>query len=57
MGRRSGRRDGKDYVTYVDWSSPIAGTMWANWMVKALNGKGNIIFLGGPAGSPVGEVS
>ena len=27
--------------------------MWANWMVKLLDGKGNIIFLGGPAGNPV----
>ena len=27
--------------------------MWANWMVKLLDGKGNIVFLGGPAGNPV----
>ena len=32
-----------------------AGKTWAEWMVKALHGKGNVIFLGGPAGSPVGE--
>lgn len=44
---------GKDYVTYVDWSSPNAGTLWAEWMVKALKGNGNVIFLGGPAGNPV----
>ena len=44
---------GADYVTYVDWSAPDAGTLWAEWMVKALNGKGNVIFLGGPAGNPV----
>src|SRR5205085_1562209 len=31
----------------------VAGTMWANWMVKLLDGKGNIVFLGGPAGNPV----
>ena len=31
-----------------------AGTMWANWMVKALHGKGNVIYTGGPAGNPVG---
>lgn len=46
-------KPGTDYVTYVDWSSPIAGTMWANWMVKLLKGNGNIVFLGGPAGNPV----
>lgn len=44
---------GTDYVSYVDWSSPDAGTLWAEWMVKALNGSGNVIFLGGPAGNPV----
>ncbi|MDX6525077.1 MAG: ribose transport system substrate-binding protein [Gaiellales bacterium] len=44
---------GSDYVSYVDWSSPAAGTMWANWMVKVLKGKGNVVFLGGPAGNPV----
>lgn len=44
---------GQDYVAYVDWSSPVAGTMWANWMVKATHGHGNIVFIGGPAGNPV----
>ena len=44
---------GKDFVTYVDWSSPDAGTYWAEWMVKTLGGKGNVLFLGGPAGNPV----
>jgi ribose transport system substrate-binding protein len=46
-------KDGTDYVTYVDWSSPEAGTLWANWMVKALNGKGKVVMIGGPAGNPV----
>ncbi|MFN8623427.1 MAG: substrate-binding domain-containing protein [Chloroflexota bacterium] len=45
--------DGTDFVQYVDWSSPEAGTIWANWMVKALNGTGNVVFIGGPAGNPV----
>jgi ribose transport system substrate-binding protein len=44
---------GTDYVTYVDWSSPDAGTLWAQWMVKTLGGKGNVVFIGGPAGNPV----
>src|SRR3954454_13541723 len=52
-GADPGGTPGKDYVSYVDWSSPVAGTMWANWMVKLLDGKGNIVFLGGPAGNPV----
>ncbi|HEY2602836.1 MAG TPA: substrate-binding domain-containing protein [Thermoleophilaceae bacterium] len=45
---------GTDYVSYVDWNVPASGTLWANWMVKALHGKGNVIFTGGPAGNPVG---
>ncbi len=52
-GADPGGAPGKDYVTYVDWSSPVAGTMWATWMVKLLDGKGNVVFLGGPAGNPV----
>jgi ribose transport system substrate-binding protein len=52
-GADPGGTPGKDYVAYVDWSSPNAGTMWANWMVKVLKGKGNVVFLGGPAGNPV----
>jgi ribose transport system substrate-binding protein len=48
-----GGQPGQDYVSYVDWSSPVAGTMWANWMVKVTHGHGNIVFIGGPAGNPV----
>jgi ribose transport system substrate-binding protein len=48
-----GGAPGQDYVSYVDWSSPVAGTMWANWMVKVTGGHGNIVFIGGPAGNPV----
>jgi ribose transport system substrate-binding protein len=52
-GADPGGTPGQDYVTYVDWSSPNAGTRWAQWMVGALKGKGNVVFLGGPAGNPV----
>ena len=45
--------DGTDFVSYVDWSSPEAGTLWAEWMVKALGGTGKVVFIGGPAGNPV----
>jgi ribose transport system substrate-binding protein len=45
---------GSDYVSYVDWDVPASGKLWAEWMVKALHGKGNVIYTGGPAGNPVG---
>jgi ribose transport system substrate-binding protein len=53
-GANPGGVPGKDYVAYVDWSAPASGTRWANWMVEALHGKGNVIYTGGPAGNPVG---
>jgi ribose transport system substrate-binding protein len=53
-GANPGGVPGKDYVAYVDWSAPASGTRWANWMIQALHGKGNVIFTGGPAGNPVG---
>lgn len=50
---------GTDYVAYVDWDPVAAGRTWATWLVKAMHDKGNIVFLGGPAGSSVvkGEVT
>jgi ribose transport system substrate-binding protein len=45
---------GSDYVSYVDWLPQYAGTIWAKWMAQQLHGKGNVIYLGGPAGNPVG---
>ena len=53
-GAAPGGTPGTDYVTYVDWNDAYAGTLWANWMVKALHGHGNVIYTGGPAGNPVG---
>ena len=47
--------NGQDFVGYVSSSSGDAGTAWAKWMVKALHGKGNVIFTGGPATTPVGD--
>jgi ribose transport system substrate-binding protein len=47
----TGGTNGSDFVSYVDWNNPAAATGWAEWMVTALHGKGNVIFLGGPAGS------
>ena len=55
MGSRSGRKPtARTSSAYVDWNDGYAGTLWANWMVKALHGKGNVIYTGGPAGNPVG---
>lgn len=53
-GANPGGINGKNYVAYVDWNAAYAGTVWAQWMVKALHGKGNVIYTGGPAGNPVG---
>ena len=47
-------KNGTDFVSYVDWNTTASGVVWANWMVKALHGKGNVIYTGGPAGNPVG---
>lgn len=49
---------GKDYQDYVDFDPVAAGKLWTEWMGKQLNGKGNILWLGGPAGNPVdaGEI-
>ena len=53
-GANPGGNNGSDYVGYVDWNDGYAGTVWANWMVQALHGHGNVIYTGGPAGNPVG---
>jgi ribose transport system substrate-binding protein len=49
---------GKDYHEYVDFDPVAAGRLWTEWMAKQLKGKGNIVWLGGPAGNPVdaGEI-
>jgi len=49
---------GKDYQDYVDFDPVAAGKLWTEWMAKQLDGKGNILYLGGPAGNPVdaGEI-
>jgi ribose transport system substrate-binding protein len=53
-GANPSGNNGSDYVGYVDWNDGYAGTLWANWMVQALHGHGNVIYTGGPAGNPVG---
>jgi ribose transport system substrate-binding protein len=44
---------GKDYVTYVDWDVRATGQVLAAWVAKAIHDKGDVVFLGGPAGNPV----
>jgi ribose transport system substrate-binding protein len=58
-GSDPGGKPGQDYVTYVDWDPQAAGRTWATWLAKAMNGKGNVLYLGGPAGNAVdkGEIT
>jgi ribose transport system substrate-binding protein len=48
----SGTR-GTDYDDYVDWDTKANGAAWARWIAETLRGRGNVVFLGGPAGTPV----
>jgi ribose transport system substrate-binding protein len=52
-GSDPGGKAGQDYVTYVDWDPQAAGRTWAMWLAKSMNRKGNVIYLGGPAGNAV----
>jgi ribose transport system substrate-binding protein len=43
-----GGRPGADYDAFIDTDFKQAGVLWAQWLAKTLNGKGNILNLGGP---------
>lgn len=43
----------QDYVDFVNYNTVHNGVLWAQWLVKALHGKGNIVYLGGPPGNPI----
>src|SRR5215211_2554921 len=43
-----GGKAGEDYDFYVPTDFYRDGVRWATWMAKALKGKGNVIYLGGP---------
>jgi ribose transport system substrate-binding protein len=43
-----GGKPGTDYDYFIDTDFKEAGVLWATWLVKVLNGKGNILNLGGP---------
>jgi ribose transport system substrate-binding protein len=43
-----GGQAGTDYDTFVSTDFRQAGVLWAQWLVQALHGKGNVLNLGGP---------
>lgn len=45
-----------NFVTFVTASDAISGRLFAQWIVEKLNGKGNVIMLGGQAGSSPSEI-
>lgn len=45
---------GSDFLDYTDWSPQFSGKTWGQWVVDQLGDEGgNVVFLGGPAGSAV----
>ena len=44
-----------NFVTFVTASDAMMGRLWAQWIVEKLNGKGNVLILGGQAGSSPNE--
>ncbi|MEJ8570435.1 substrate-binding domain-containing protein [Microbaculum marinum] len=48
---RVGGEEGKDYSVFVGTNFYQDGVDWGTWMAKALDGKGKIAYLGGPAGT------
>jgi ribose transport system substrate-binding protein len=45
-----------NFVTFVTASDAISGRLFAQWIVEKLHGKGNVIMLGGQAGSSPSEI-
>lgn len=50
-----GGKPGVDYTAQVGEDVVAEGETYAEWMLKALHGKGNIIFLGGQPGNTYSE--
>ena len=44
-----------NFVTFVTASDQLEGRLWAQWISEKLHGKGNLIILGGQAGSSPNE--
>src|SRR5258708_36618345 len=49
------RVDSDNFVTFVTASDSMMGRLFAQWIVEKLHGKGNVIILGGQAGSSPNE--
>lgn len=45
-----------NFVTFVTASDAMMGRLFAQWIVEKLHGKGNIVILGGQAGSSPNEI-
>src|SRR5579862_837968 len=43
-----GGTSGQNYSAYISTDFTSAGVLWGNDVAQALNGKGNVVFLGGP---------
>ena len=43
-----GGKAGQNYNAYISTNFTSAGVLWGNDVASALNGKGNVVFLGGP---------
>lgn len=50
------RIESDNFVTFVTASDAITGRLFAQWIVEKLDGKGNIIMMGGQAGSSPSEI-
>ncbi len=48
---RIGGKEGVDYTVFIGTDFFQDGVDWGTWMVKALNGKGNVAYLGGTPGN------
>jgi ribose transport system substrate-binding protein len=57
-GADSCGEEGTDHSTYVDFDNIQAGRDFASFVGEQMGGKGNLLYLGGPAGNPVdaGEI-
>lgn len=46
-----GGEPGRDYVDFIAPNTPSDGENWAKWIAEQLDGKGNVVFLGGTPGN------
>lgn len=48
---QAGGKPGTNWTAFVGTDFQHDGVVWAQWMAKALHGKGNVAYLGGPPGT------